>query len=822
MKIHFDLYCLYFIHFIVFAMDQEVQTFICSYCPYRTRDQNSLLTHYSLSHEFKPNFSITCSEPHCQTSFKKVRYLRAHKRKFHQLIANDNLEIDNELVNCVNDDNAMRDNPDCNREDIEYDPKKTVAISVISLREQKKVPLKLCQTFLDFTSAVVESDEKYVCSRLKNVLRDENIPHETKKRILSSVYQHDSEVKSTILDFSKRDALDRYAQKNLHFVSPETYLLGRTGIDNMQYISILETLKALLNKDDVFAQVMNPHVSHDGKIRDICHGSYFKNHPFWQSDPNMLQIMLYFDEFTAINQSGCHSARYKFGGFYFQLGNIEEHLRSKSHVIQLLALVKARSVKEHGLSAVLAPFIYDIKILEETGIHITRPEGIFHFRGSVITCISDNLGSHMLGCFSKSFNSLRSCRFCNITKPDLRVSRDISQFERRTVDQYNQQAALVTADATLSAVYGITGCSPLNELNYYHVVSGLPPDVMHDIFSSGVGVDALDAIFSHYKAEGVLTDENICERFQKFNYKGNDKSSKPDVPIYNMAMSLNQKAAQVWCIIRLCPLLLGSAIPRNDRVWEVMIALKEMVDILMSSQLSQAGITYLGDLVSYFHEVLATNFADKHLKPKGHHTLHYKELIREFGMLRNIWAMRFEAKHSYFIDIVRRTKNKKNLCKTMAKRHQYFQLSYLETDLYLDSGKYELTRETSVPVASLRDIHGLGDLVRDLTHVRMGKALAINGFVYNDECVVLSRFENDSMQFSHVRGCFVVAGIPLLHVQPLKTVQFDRHYQVYLLENCDNGATVINIKDIPDPHPLPLYKLHGRLATVMHHYVEFD
>ena len=74
-------------------------------------------------------------------------------------------------------------------------------------------------------------------------------------------------------------------------------------------------------------------------------------------------------------------------------------------------------------------------------------------------------------------------------------------------------------------------------------------------------------------------------------------------------------------------------------------------------------------------------------------------------------------------------------------------------------------------------------------------------------------------------GCLVLAGIPFLQILPVQTVEFDRHFQTYILQGDlqDNGGgKVIKIKDLLDKHPLPLYKLHGNWATVLHHYIDFD
>lgn len=53
--------------------------------------------------------------------------------------------------------------------------------------------------------------------------------------------------------------------------------------------------------------------------------------------------------------------------------------------------------------------------------------------------------------------------------------------------------------------------------------------------------------------------------------------------------------------------------------------------------------------------------------------LHYSRAIKQLGPLRQFWAMRFEAKHGFFKRVSHITCNFKNMCKTMAYRHQIMQ-----------------------------------------------------------------------------------------------------------------------------------------------------
>uniref|UniRef100_A0A8C2FGN5 Uncharacterized protein n=1 Tax=Cyprinus carpio TaxID=7962 RepID=A0A8C2FGN5_CYPCA len=71
-------------------------------------------------------------------------------------------------------------------------------------------------------------------------------------------------------------------------------------------------------------------------------------------------------------------------------------------------------------------------------------------------------------------------------------------------------------------------------------------------------------------------------------------------------------------------------------------------------------------------------FPDCPLKAKHHYLMHYPDLILHFGPLIRLWTLRFESKHCYFKQCARRLHNFKNLCSSLAERHQLLQ-AYLST-----------------------------------------------------------------------------------------------------------------------------------------------
>ena len=58
----------------------------------------------------------------------------------------------------------------------------------------------------------------------------------------------------------------------------------------------------------------------------------------------------------------------------------------------------------------------------------------------------------------------------------------------RTKNAYDNNIIAINGDPNLPHLYGIKENSVLNDLNYFHVADGLPPDLGHDLFG-GFTVD---------------------------------------------------------------------------------------------------------------------------------------------------------------------------------------------------------------------------------------------------------------------------------------------------------------------------------------------
>lgn len=139
------------------------------------------------------------------------------------------------------------------------------------------------------------------------------------------------------------------------------------------------------------------------------------------------------------------------------------------------------------------------------------------------------------------------------------------------------------------------------------------------------------------------------------------------------AKTVGGQAAENWCLLRLLPVTIGDKVDPRDPVWQLMITLKELVELVCAPTITTAQVAYLNIVVVEYLETRKAVFPSDHLKPKHHYLLHYASLILKMGPLIQLWTMRFESKHSYLKRCVRRIQNFKNICQSLANQPQLLQ-----------------------------------------------------------------------------------------------------------------------------------------------------
>ena len=147
-------------------------------------------------------------------------------------------------------------------------------------------------------------------------------------------------------------------------------------------------------------------------------------------------------------------------------------------------------------------------------------------------------------------------------------------------------------------------------------------------------------------------------------------------------LKLRQSAAQMWLLMRILPFLVGDLIPRNDMHWECYLKLVKICNIATASSVSRDTTLYLQLLIEEHHLQFCELYGSNSVIPKMHFIIHYPSQLLRFGPLVHAWTMRYEAKLRV-IKRAARISNFKNVCQTVAKRHQHLLCYYLHTNKLL-------------------------------------------------------------------------------------------------------------------------------------------
>ena len=136
----------------------------------------------------------------------------------------------------------------------------------------------------------------------------------------------------------------------------------------------------------------------------------------------------------------------------------------------------------------------------------------------------------------------------------------------------------------------------------------------------------------------------------------------------------------------------------------------------------------LENLINLFFVEYLKQFPDENLKRKVHFLQHYPKMIERFGPL--VKTMRFEAKHSYFKAAIHCSKNGKNFCFILARRHQMLMYLHYQKPNLLVHDEEALEQPIS-EILKQNLVIGVSDLSLQ------AKAVVFEGQMYNvDEVVV--------------------------------------------------------------------------------------
>lgn len=610
----------------------------------------------------------------------------------------------------------------------------------------------------------------------------------------------------------------QYFKKQLEFVEPVEYILDSQENLSFQYVPILPTLQHILTDKDIAHEVLKKRPSSSTRYESFQDGEYFKQNPFFAVEEPRIALILYVDDFEVCNPLGTSRKKHKITAVYWVLANVPSGLRSTLSAINLAILCKAVDVKRFGYHIVLEPLLKDLSVLEREGVFVACAGK--NIKGTVYCVAADNLGAHSLGGLVENFTGPYVCRFC--LGPQSEYSQKevrFGEFPPRTEETHNLHLKTVEEDPTLTHFHGVKKACPLTkQLSHFSFVRGYPPDLLHDLFE-GIVPSELAHCLNTFIKKKYFTLSELNDLIKQFPFKFTDDLDRPQsIPVsFASRCSIGGNAHENWALIRSLPLIIGSRIPSDDPAWQILMTLKDIVELSVSPIHSLESVAYLELKISEHRHRLQEVFPQLRLTPKHHFLEHYPALIGAFGPLVGLWTMRFEAKHRFFKRVVRFSSNFKNVLLSLSTKHQLMTAYNCQRDMAKPA--LIVSKVSSLPLEVLHvDIQeSIKKLSPQLTSVQLSNTVTYHGTRYSAGMILPYGSTGGLPDFVEIIQMLILESSLYFIVKKLHA-WYQEHLRSFLLESSREVSLVHN-HSLQDVYPLAAYNLGGKRIVTLKRYI---
>lgn len=817
------------------AQPQEPVQFSCQLCDFVATCTDDVFFKHLRSTHLKVHHKVICPFNGCNFESNVYSTFNAHKSREHkehdwrmfkaEIISsnNDNVNIGDSMLNdatiedCEDDD----EDPNDDHNDLEKQLEENLALLFLKMETILHIPQRSIQEVIEQLVQINALSEPLLHKSVNDILKQHMVDNVMVGQLVTAITNTNAIGrfcgKGGSLSTNKRR--ETYQNRTFPVVQPVEFIIDRFKKDSAVYVPLNAMLQAMLNKTDIINKALEVPQSLPHEYLTYRDGSHYTKNEMFQGDGFKISLGLYIDDFEVSNPLGTSKKKHKMTAVYWVIANLPSKDRSTLHSIQLALLCKAAHVKEHGYEKVLEPLLKDLKYLEQQGVYVDKL-GSF-VKGTVLYVAADNLASHSLAGFFESFGVERFCRFCMASKHEIQEKEVCpGSFTPRNTQMYNQQVQAVQQDPTLAKDYGVKKMCVLTEsLSHFHAINGYPPDVLHDLLEGVVPVE-LSLCLSHLISRKFFTLEALNNAIKTFPYSSYDKTDQPQpiTPGFQAKGTIGGNAHENWALIRLLPLLIGHKVPEGEDAWEILLLLKDIVELALATNHTVESVDILRYKLSEHRQLLQDTFPQYRLRPKHHFIEHYPDLIMAFGPLSHVWTMRFEGKHKFFKKVIRTAQNYKNVALTMSLKHQKLMAYYLNGSSFfrpaLEISKVTTSMITSYP-ENVQTI--LGQKVPGLTTVLTVSTAFADGIQYTAGMIVSAGSCSALPDFKQIKEIIVVNS-ELMFLCSNMTSWYHEHLRCF--ELCEeNRFSVVELKHLNDAFPLSSYRYGDSQIITLRRYI---
>ena len=558
---------------------------------------------------------------------------------------------------------------------------KAVAIKFNDWMNVKNIPYSTCNMIIQEVFNSYSDGKAASHVKIKKCLEDEGWGDERIEELLQKISKDDPfKVARDALE-SEKSRLNFIKDKFEH-IEPETIYLDKKQGESYQYVSLLKSMKVLLEDETFLKQKQtDPYFAEEGIYQDVRDGEFYKSNPFFSSNPEAVPILLFQDELELANPLGSGKTKHKINATYLTTYEVQGALRSRIRSVQLVSLIRSKFWKTHGNLKSNQKLLDDLKHLEEVGVEVNKPIKKV-VKAGLIAFVGDNLGLHQLGEYNACFSSGHICRVCKATYREVCKENKLyagiedgfnpETFTKSVYDNLADAADLNGGGGPDTC--GIKTHCIFNSLQAFHSSRGLPPCLGHDFLEGLFSYDVQFLVDYIINKEKLLSVQEFNANLSKCKLSERDARNRPN-PFKHRAKNSKYEgsAGQLRVLSRIMTVVLSPIIDQSEEAGKMIIKLQEVAEIVTAPKLTLDEIEQnMTEIIESYLDMRISAISSLDMpntRPKHHYLSHYPECFKNYGPLISVWAMRMESKHTYFKSVLRASKNFKNVSKTCATRY---------------------------------------------------------------------------------------------------------------------------------------------------------
>ena len=191
---------------------------------------------------------------------------------------------------------------------------KAIAIKFVDWMNIKNVPYSTCNIIIKEVFNAYAEGKKASSTNIRKLLQDVDVDDILIEQILRKVAEDDpfDQARSVLESEEKRL---NYVKETFDHIEPETVYLNKENSESYQYISIIKSLKVLLeDKTFINQKQTDGYFPEESVYKDVRDGEYLKNNPYFISNPEAVPILLFQDELEV--REGLNQNLNKIGGTF--------------------------------------------------------------------------------------------------------------------------------------------------------------------------------------------------------------------------------------------------------------------------------------------------------------------------------------------------------------------------------------------------------------------------------------------------------------------------------------------------------------------------